>query len=145
MRALLLKMNMIADVAEPVGGSTHPYYRRSRPMPQNLFDFASDTTHIDFTHANLAPYPPEPVDLAAFTSSFDARGAAAVSNATGFFRELRVFAAPWELHQEDVLLEYKEFYVDGEKVAGHIFVPKGKCLAVLACPDISQKLIRLLN
>ena len=40
-RSLLLKMNMLADEAQPVGGSTHPYYRRSKPVPRDATRIAS--------------------------------------------------------------------------------------------------------
>jgi hypothetical protein len=36
--------------------STRPYYRRPGPKPQNLGNFASDTTHIDLTNAHMDAY-----------------------------------------------------------------------------------------
>jgi hypothetical protein len=36
LRALLTLMNQIADSARPTGGSTHPYYRRRKPDPQDV-------------------------------------------------------------------------------------------------------------
>jgi hypothetical protein len=134
-RSLLLAM--LASYVERGGGSTHPYYRRSKPTPHNLFDFASDTTHIDFTHAHMPAYPPPRVELSAFTSLFDSRAAAAVSNAVGFFRTLRVSPGdpPAGKHLQDVLLEFKTFWFDGEEQSAPIFVPKEKCLAALAYPD----------
>ena len=137
MRSLLSKMNALANVARPVGGGTHPYYRRNKPTPQALIDFASDTTHIDFTHAHTPTYPPEPVALSAYTSLFDARAAAAISDAAGFFGTLRVSPGdpPAGKHLEDVLLEFKTFWFDSDEVAPPVLIPKGKCLALLAYPD----------
>lgn len=131
MRSLLLKMNTLADVAKPVGGSTHPYYRRSMPAPQKVGDFASDTTHIDLTNAHMPAYPSEPVELSAFNSLFDARAAAAVSDATGFSRRVRIFPSDSLDNPEEVLLEFK-FYGDE---APKIYIPTAKCLAAMAYPD----------
>jgi hypothetical protein len=141
-RSLLL--TMFASYVEQGGGSTHPYYRRSRPVPQSLLDFASDTTHIDFTHAHMPAYPPEPVELSVFTLLFDARAAAAVSDATGFFREIRVFTEGIK-NLQDALLEFQIFYLGGKSQAHPIFVPKGKCLAALAYPDYFPEIDVVIN
>lgn len=144
-RSLLLKM--LASYVEQGGGSTHPYYRRSKPKPHDLIDFTSDTTHIDFTHAHTPSYPPDTDDLSAFTSLFDARAAAAVSNLTGFFKTLRVF--PWDppkwRNLEDVLLERKTFTANWEELSEPILIPKEKCLAALAYPDYFPEIDVVIN
>lgn len=127
-RSLLLAM--LAKYANQGGGSTHPYYRRKMPVPQNLRDFASDTFHIDLSseHAHAPAYPGDPDDLSVFTSRFDARAAAAVSDGTGLGIGVRVFPAgepPTEL------LEEKQY---GDE-APTIYILKGKCVAVLAFAD----------
>ena len=133
LRALIMKMG--ENLGEhSVESSIHPCYRRSKPMPHDLIDFSSDTTHIDFTHAHTPAYLPEPVELSVFTSLFDARAAAAVSDAVGFFRTLSVFP-DGEKHLQDDLLEFKTFRFDLEDQAKPIFIVKGKCLAALAYSD----------
>lgn len=87
-RSLLLKMNTLADVAMPVGGGTHPYYRRSMPAPQNLGSFASDNTHIDLTNAHLEPYGVSNPVIEA-NHLFDKRAAAAVSGAVEAVSKLK--------------------------------------------------------
>ena len=127
-RSLLL--TMLANYRVQGGGSPHPYYRRSMPAPQNLMNFSGDTVHIDFANTNvhMPAYPPEPVKLSDFTSRFDARAAAAVSNATGLGIGVRVFPSG---EPSTELLEEKEY---GDE-APTIYIPKGKCLAALAFPD----------
>ena len=74
-RSLLLTMR--ANYVDRGGGSTHPYYQRSMPKPQDLRDFASDNTHIDLTHAHMEPYGvSKPVEEA--NCLLDKRAAAAV-------------------------------------------------------------------
>ena len=137
MKSLLAIMNNIADMAQPVGGSHHPYYRRIMPTPQKIRDFSSDTSHIDLTHAHMEPYGvSDPVAEA--NRLFDARAAAAVSNAAGVFGKLRIspFDPPEGEDLQNALLEFK-FYRDddGDFLAPSIYIPKGKCLAVMAYPD----------
>ncbi|MEK0155163.1 hypothetical protein [Arthrobacter oryzae] len=128
-RSLLGKLQAsLAEPWSPIGGSTHPLYRRSRPAPFNLGSFASDTTHIDLTNAHRPSYPADPGNLAAFNDLFDARAAAAVSCAVGFFRKVRMYPSG---HPDEELLEWKEY---GEE-APAIYIPKAKCLAALAFPD----------
>jgi len=118
--------------------ATHPVYRRTMPRPQSLRDFASDITHIDFTNAHNPPYPDGPVALSTFTAQFDARSAAAISDAVGFSRPVRALLAdPPEAgqHVEEVLLESKEFVREDDVVAPRVLVPRGKCLAAVAFAD----------
>src|SRR6266576_2435041 len=82
LRSLLAKMNMLADAAKPVGGSTKPYYRRYKPTPQVVSEFASDNTHIQLTKAHIEPYG-EPNPVLAANRLFDKRAAAAISDAVG--------------------------------------------------------------
>src|SRR2546430_17639629 len=84
MRSLLLKMNTLADVAEPVGGGTHPYYRRYKPTPKDEYLIDSDTTYIDLTNVHLPPYG-ESNTVAEAVRLFDARAARAVKAAVGWF------------------------------------------------------------
>ena len=160
--------------------STRPYYRRSRPEPQNIADFASDNTHIDLTNAHMDAYvvsgavislkdvvkrlrdhgrlPPSEtisvIDLnerfkpilpgsmrslllkmldpvADANGLFDKRAAAAVSDAVGFFRRVRIFPSSSLDNPEEVLLEFK-FYGDEAQA---IYIPQAKCLAAMAYPD----------
>jgi hypothetical protein len=163
MRSLLLKMNTLADVAEPVGGSTHPYYRRSKPTPQNLIDFANDTTHIDFTHAHMEAYGvSDPVSEA--TGLFDKRAAAAVLAAVGLELGVRIYPKViWLSVESDLLFQMQlPFHVDDSIPEGivskdcctnlvsdkdllemkyygdagpTIYIPTAKCLAAMAYPD----------
>lgn len=123
LRSLLLKMNMLADVAEPVGGSTHPYYRRYKPKPQDASLIDSDTAYIDLTNVHLPPYG-DLNTVAEAVRLFDARSAAAVSAATGL-QVHGVVVFPSEL------LEKKDY---GD-TAPEVVIPKAKCLASLAYPD----------
>lgn len=127
-RALLSKMNAVADVAQPVGGSTHPYYRRSIPAPRDATRIASNTDYIDLTNVHLPPYGvSNPVAAAA--GLFDSRAAAVVSAATGLENGIRIF--PSENPGPTDLLERKDY---GDKAPG-ILIPTAKCLAALAYPD----------
>jgi len=125
--SLLLKMNTLADEAQPVGGSTHPYYRRSMPAHFDARIIASDTTNIDLTNVHLPPYG-ELNTVAEAVRLFDARAAAAVSAATGIGNGVRVFPSG---NPETELLEEKDY---GDK-APTIFIPTAKCLAALAYAD----------
>lgn len=162
LQSLLLKMNEIADVAKPVGGSTHPYYRRPKPTPQNIADFSGGHTHIDLTNAHMEPYGvPDPVTEA--TRLYDKRAAAAVYAAVGPQRGVRIFpnvkwkpldfgmgesVPDWPFHVDDdtglvnanpgtglfshIDLLEMKFYGDA---APTIYIPRAKCLAALAYHD----------
>ena len=105
---------------------THPLYRRSKPTPFDARKTASDTTHIDLSNVHLPSYG-ELNTVNEAVRLFDARAAAAVSAATGF-GAVRIFP---EGSSETELLEEKDY---GDK-APKIYIPKAKCLAVLAYPD----------
>ena len=77
---------------------------------------------------------PNPLNYQCSRRCFDARAAAAVSDAVGFFRTLSVFP-DGEKHLQDDLLEFKTFRFDLEDQAKPIFIVKGKCLAALAYSD----------
>ncbi len=128
LRSLLLKMNLLADVAKPVGGSTHPYYCRSKPTPQRLRDFASDRQRIDLTNAHLPSFgEPHPVDEA--IRLFDKRAAAVISAAVGLFQK-----PLFTIRQRD-LLETKYYSDDSGDVAPIVWIPVARCLALMAYPD----------
>ena len=46
LKALLTLMNQIADSARPMEGSTHPYFRRQTPDPQDYRDYDSDSNPL---------------------------------------------------------------------------------------------------
>jgi len=128
LRSLLSKMNEIADGAKPVGGSTHPYYRRSMPSPLDATRIASNTDYIDLTNVHLPPYGvSNPVAAAA--GLFDSRAAAVVSAATGLENGIQI--SPIGDPAPTDLLERKDY---GDK-APAILIPTAKCLAALAYPD----------
>jgi|GEM_PF-1107350 len=139
LRSLLSKMNGIADDAKPVGGSTHPYYRRSKPSPRDATRIASNTDYIDLTNVHLPPYLPPGKDVdgtkavslpvAAATGLFDARAAAVVSAEVGLENGIQIF--PSNNPGPSDLLERKDF---GDK-APTVLIPRSKCLAALAYPD----------
>ena len=126
-RSLLSKMNMLADVAEPVGGSTHPYYRRTKPNTStyDAAKIASNTAYIDLTEVHLPPYGALNT-VSEAVRHFDGRAAAAVSSAVG----LENGVDPGPGHGARDLLE--ELY-SGK--ASAILIPTDKCLAVMAYPD----------
>jgi hypothetical protein len=63
-------------------GTIRPYYQRRMPVPQRETDFASDTYHIDFSNAHMAPYGVlDPVTEA--NRLFDKRAAAAIRASVG--------------------------------------------------------------
>jgi hypothetical protein len=130
LRSLLLTMNVLADVAEPVGGSTHPYYRRPKHTHHDATRIASNTDYIDLRNVHLPPFGvSNPVAEAA--GLFDSRAAAAVSAATGLENGVQVFPSGNPETGSAELLEKKDY---GDK-APTIFIPTAKCLAALAYPD----------
>jgi hypothetical protein len=138
LRSLLSKMNMVADVAEPIGGSTRPYYQRTKPQPQNANAFVIG--RVDLQSAHLPPYATPDVSgtlpdlVPAANSLFDARAAAAVRAAVG--EPIQVGVMPnWpagsDSHDFNALLERK-VYDDGPSP---IYLMTAKCLAAMAYKD----------
>ena len=85
LKALLTLMNQIADSARPMGGSTHPYFRRQTPDPQDYRDYDSDSNplapHIDLRHVVVPPgrIPDESASsLDEAIAKFDARAASVI-------------------------------------------------------------------
>jgi len=129
---LLLPAAMVAIgcLGTVKAGSTHPFYRRRTPAAQNQQDFSGDTTHVDLTSAHTPPFGasnsvPEALRL------FDARAAAAVSDATAIGKGVYIFPSGEPATATTELLEQKSY---GD-VAPTIYIPKAKCLAALAYPD----------
>ncbi len=121
LRALLLKMNGLADEAKPTGGSTHPAYRRSKPVPQDAGNLAYNADYINLDHAHLEPYgESNPVDKA--NRLFDKRAAAAIRASAGGLTPAPPFGE---------LLEPKSY----GGAAPDRFLPTARSLAVIAYPD----------
>jgi hypothetical protein len=59
-------------------GSTHPYYQRKRPAPQQEANFATDHIDVRFRHQ---PSYPNNTNLADYNNSLDARAAAVIRHA----------------------------------------------------------------
>lgn len=128
-RSLLLKM--LASYEERGGGSTHPYYRRPRPIPSDFNDFAFHK--VDLTNAHLAPYgEPNPAFEANY--QFDKRAAAAVRAAIGDPLQVTVFPnwPPGEDSNDFRALLERKFYEDGPSP---IHLLTAKCLAAMAYKD----------
>lgn len=112
-------------------GSTRPYYTRSRPVPQDLAHFSTDSFRIDLGHPSVhrPPFVDGPVQLSAFTERFDARAAATVSAAVGLAQGVRVF--PEFNGDGRALLNRNEY--SGEVPAR--YHAASKCLAAMAYLD----------
>src|SRR5688572_523183 len=78
--AWLLACLIIGSYFPVRASSTHPYYRRSKPVAQNVDYFSRVRYPIFLTNTNihLDPYVVGSFNLSAFTNRFDARAAAAV-------------------------------------------------------------------
>ena len=148
----LLACMVVLPSVPALAANTHPYYQRRKLVPQDPTKFASDHSHIDLTNAHLDPYYDGVSDpVAAAKKLFDARAAAAASDAAGVSKGARVYPnfqmqedgphhinddgtihdkAGEELYSEEDLLEMK--WYGGP---GFIYVPRGKCLGVLAYRD----------
>lgn len=122
--------------AHPRGLKVHPYYRRSLPEPSQTRDFANDGSRVELTNAHLDPYPPEPIDHAAFNGLFDRRAAAAISALVGLDAAMAIgVVVPFgstvpvaAMHQG--FLESKTY-----EEAPSIMIPRVKCLAAMAHTD----------
>ena len=128
--AWLLACLIIGSYLPVRASSTHPYYRRSKPVAQNVDYFSRVRYPIFLTNTNihLDPYVVGSFNLSAFTNRFDARAAAAVSSALAPAEAIRF--GPSDEPDTD-LLELNNYK---DHVPG-ILIPKKKCLAVMAYPD----------
>jgi hypothetical protein len=113
-------------------GSTHPYYRRTKPEPQDFGKFHSDRSHIDLTYAHMDPYGvADPVAEA--NRRFDRRAAAAI--ATDVWGSMTMVASVLEPDPADALLERK---VPGEGNPD-VHIPRARCLGIMAFVDYFPK------
>jgi hypothetical protein len=125
MRSLLLKIDTLADEAQPVGGSTHPCYSRAKPTTLLRLDHHVGT-EIDLTDAHLPSYgESNTVDEA--VRLFDARAGAAIRAAIQSMRE----------HGFRELLELKVHGddKDPESEVPDAWIVRANALAVMAFPD----------
>ena len=99
---------------------TRPYYRRSKPSPQNVFDFAPD--RIDLRAVYLPPYPAPDIQDAKPRANklFDGRAAAAVRCGVGIINAK---------YSDFALLEFK----GGASFSFYILTQQ--CLPVMAFPE----------
>lgn len=127
MRSLLLKMNMLADVAEPAGGSKHPYYHRRVIGPYHVITSQSDGSHVDLRHVHLPCYG-NLNTVAEAVRRFDARTAEFVRASTGIVKNILIFPVkvPEGQATPPALLELKP-YNDGDRN-----IVRVRCLAALA-------------
>lgn len=119
-RFCLLSVAFLCCWVSATAGTLRPYYQRRMPAPQRETDFASDTYHIDFSNAHLAPYGVQD-PVAEANRLFEKRTAAALRAAVGIDIGVNI----------GDLMETKAYGTE----APTIHIPTRRCLAAMAYAD----------